>query len=93
MLGFDLSDVVGLIGILAIVAGLRLLWQSRHEIRLWLEAFVGVLRDQLAGSGTPERPLRPVPAVARQRHTLRIAIAMFLILFVGPVLIALGIIF
>lgn len=91
MPGLDLPDISGLVGILAMVAGLRLLWQARHEILFWLEAFVRILREQLAGTGTPPRPRRLTPAA--ERHTLRIVIGMFLVLFVGPFLIALGIIF
>jgi hypothetical protein len=91
--GLDLPDISGLVGILAMVAGLRLLWQARHEILFWLEAFVRILREQLAGTGTPARPRRLTPAAAAERHTLRIVIGMFLVLFVGPFLIALGIIF
>ena len=90
--GLNLPDVSGLVGILAMVVGLRLLWQARHEILFWLEAFVRILREQLAGTGTPSRP-RPIPATTAERHTLRIVIGMFLVLFLGPFLIALGIIF
>ena len=81
--------LLGIIGALVICAGLDLLWQSRHEMRFWIAAYLKVFRALLRH----EQPLRAFAAkeVSETRHSaIRFLLGMGFALVLGPILIALS---
>jgi len=57
----------GIIGLLVICAGLDLLWQSRHEIKFWMLAYLGFFRALLHNrESTP--PVFPSKEAAQKRQ-------------------------
>jgi uncharacterized membrane protein YfcA len=86
-----MPKLLGIIGILVICAGLDLLWQSRHEIKFWMIAYVNVFRAMLRHQ---ENPLDVIPTAvpADKRHgALRVLLGMGFAFFLGPILLALGV--
>jgi hypothetical protein len=84
---------LALVGILVVLAGLHLLWQSRRQIFYWLETYLKIFRSSLR---TPrekiERP-KAVRFAADREHVLRLLLGLGLVLIVGPALIFLGLTF
>jgi hypothetical protein len=81
--------LLGIVGALVICAGVDLLWQSRHEIRFWIAAYMKVFRAIFRH----EEPLRAFPAKeeAEKRHgAIRFLLGMGFAFVLGPMLIALG---
>ncbi|MHB8410420.1 MAG: hypothetical protein ACYDDI_00570 [Candidatus Acidiferrales bacterium] len=84
---------LALVGLLVVLAGFHLLWQSRREILPWLETFVKILRASLRQPRQKfERPKLPGFGAGREQ-ILRLALGLSLVLIVGPVLIFLGLAF
>jgi hypothetical protein len=86
-----MPKLLGIIGILVICAGLDLLWQSRHEIKFWMIAYVNVFRAMLRHQ---ESPLDAIPAAmpAEKRHgAVRVLLGMGFAFFLGPILLALSV--
>lgn len=84
---------LALVGILVVLAGLHLLWQSRHQIFFWFETYLKVFRSSLrAPREKIERPIA-VRFAAEREHVLRLLLGLSLVLIVGPVLIFLGLTF
>ncbi len=84
-----MAKLLGIIGGLVICAGLHLLWQSRHEIRFWISAYLHVFRAALR----QEQHLRVFPAkeaAAKREGAVRFLLGMSFAFFLGPILIALG---
>lgn len=89
-----MREPLALVGILVVLAGLHLLWQSRREIFFWIEAWLKIFRASLrdsqpASARPPERPRLSRFGTGRE-HVLRLLLGLSLVLFVGPVLIFLG---
>jgi len=83
--------LLGIVGLLVICAGLDLLWQSRHEIKFWIAAYLKVFRALLRHQHEPFRSL-PVAATAEKRHgALRVLLGMGFAFFLGPILIVLSV--
>jgi hypothetical protein len=83
--------LLGIVGLLVICAGLDLLWQSRHEIKFWIAAYLKVFRALLRHQQKPFRSL-PVAATAEKRHgALRVLLGMGFAFLLGPILIVLGV--
>ncbi|HEV2615255.1 MAG TPA: hypothetical protein VGU63_01450 [Candidatus Acidoferrales bacterium] len=84
---------LALVGILVILAGFHLLWQSRREIFFWLETYLKIFRAAL---DRPRREIQPIKlsrfGVGRE-HVLRLLLGLSLMIVVGPVLIFLGLAF
>jgi len=83
--------LLGIIGILVICAGFDLLWQSRHEIKFWVIAYVNVFRAMLRHQ---ESPLDAIPATAsaeQRQGALRVLLGMGFAFFLGPILLAIGV--
>jgi len=83
-----------LVGILVFFAGIHLLWQSRGDIRGWLEDYVRLLRANMRRVGDPG--LAPVALEDPRREkksAARIALGFFLAFCVAPTLITLGLAF
>jgi hypothetical protein len=84
-----MPKLLGIVGALVICAGLDLLWQSRHEIRFWIAAYMGVFRAMLRH----EEPSTVFPAkgAREKRHgAIRFLLGMGFAFFLGPMLIVLG---
>ncbi|HYL46580.1 MAG TPA: hypothetical protein VEU52_06115 [Candidatus Limnocylindrales bacterium] len=86
-----MPKLLGIVGLLVICAGLDLLWQSRHEIKFWIAAYLKVFRALLRHQQEPFRSL-PIAATAEKRHgALRVLLGMGFAFFLGPILIVLGV--
>ena len=88
-----MPDVVGLIGIIIVFAGIHLLWQSRHGFMYWLERFVRIFRASLGQSDAVSYHVSGGETSPRKTNAVRIVIGMGLAFFVGPILIALSLAF
>ena len=86
-----MAKLLGIIGLLVICAGLDLLWQSRHEIKFWVVAYVNVFRAMLRHQASPLDSI-PAAVAAEKRHgALRVLLGMGFAFFLGPILLALGV--
>ena len=47
-------DARGLVGILLVLAGLHLLWQSRREVEYWLDRYLLLFRKSFDRAASPE---------------------------------------
>ncbi|MGA8223288.1 MAG: hypothetical protein WB780_16675 [Candidatus Acidiferrales bacterium] len=86
-----MPKLLGIIGLLVICAGLDLLWQSRHEIKFWVVAYVNVFRAMLRHQ---ESPLKAIPedvSAEKRQGALRVLLGMGFAFFLGPILLALGV--
>ena len=84
---------LALVGLLVVLAGFHLLWQSRREILPWLETSLKILRASLQQPRQEfERPKLPGFGAGREQ-ILRLVLGLSLVLIVGPVLIFLGLAF
>lgn len=86
-----MPKLLGIIGILVVCAGIDLLWQSRHEIKFWLAAYLVVFRALLRQQESPMRVF-PAKEAADKRHgAVRFLLGVGFAFLLGPILIALGI--
>lgn len=77
---------MGLIGLLAFLAGLHLLWRAREEVLFWAEEFLRIFRGEFSRRAGVEVPPTILPrAEKRFRGTLRM-IAAFGLMALGPLL-------
>jgi len=86
-----MPKLLGIIGILVTCAGFDLLWQSRHEIKFWMVAYVNVFRAMLRHQ---ESSLEAMPAglTAEKRHgAVRVLLGMGFAFVLGPILLALSV--
>lgn len=89
-----MNDVVGLIGVMVLLAGLHLLWQSRKEMLYWVEMYLGTFRSALR-KRTVEGPARERvegKRTQRERYTLRL-VGGFGLVFLSQILLILEFIF
>ncbi|MGH9866319.1 MAG: hypothetical protein ACRD4H_12980 [Candidatus Acidiferrales bacterium] len=88
-----MHGLLALVGILVVLAGFHLLWQSRREILFWLRTYLKIFRAAL---NQPRREFQP-PRLSRfgvgREHVLRLLLGLSLVVIVGPVLIFLGLAF
>jgi len=84
-----MPKLLGIVGALVICAGLDLLWQSRHEIRFWVEAYFSVFRAMIRQQEAP-RVFPSKEAVEKRRGAVRVLLGMGFAFFLGPLLLALG---
>jgi hypothetical protein len=83
--------LLGIIGLLVICAGIDLLWQSRHEIKFWMVAYLTFFRALLQNrEATP--PVFPSKEAAYKRQgAVRFLLGVSFVFLFGPLLIAIGI--
>lgn len=86
-----MPKLLGIIGILVICAGCDLLWQSRHEIKFWIVAYVNVFRAMLRHQESPLKSLTDDVPAEKRRGALRVFLGMGFAFFLGPILVALGV--
>jgi hypothetical protein len=83
--------LLGIIGVLVICAGIDLLWQSRHEIRFWMVAYIAFFRALLHNRDTAP-PVFPSQEAAQKRQgAVRFLLGVSFVFLLGPFLIAIGI--
>jgi hypothetical protein len=83
--------LLGIIGLLVICAGIDLLWQSRHEIKFWIVAYIASFRALLHNRDSAP-PVFPSKEAARKRRgTVRFLLGVSFAFLLGPLLIAIGI--
>jgi len=85
-----LAKLLGIIGILVVFAGLDLLWQSRHEIKFWIRAYVSVFSATLRQENSPLQRIPPRAIAEKRRHAVRFFLGMSFAFLLGPMLIALS---
>jgi hypothetical protein len=82
-----MPKLMAVVGGLIICAGIDLLWQSRNQIRFWLEAyakfFLGIWRRPSALRG-----IASVEALLNRRASVEVLLGLGLALVVGPVMLA-----
>ena len=86
-----MPKLLGIIGLLVICAGLDLLWQSRHEIKFWVGAYVNVFRAMLRHHDDPMRALPSPVSPEKRQGAVRVLLGMGFAFFLGPILLALGV--
>lgn len=86
-----MPKLLGIIGILVICAGIDLLWQSRHEIKFWMIAYVNVFRAMLRRQESPLSAITTPVTAEKRRGALRVLLGMGFAFFLGPILLALGV--
>ena len=62
-----MPKLLGIIGLLVICAGLDLLWQSRHEIKFWMLAYLAFFRAMLRNRESAP-PVFPSKEAAHKRQ-------------------------
>jgi hypothetical protein len=86
-----MPKLLGTIGFLVICAGIDLLWQSRHEIRFWLVAYLVFFRALLRDRDTALKAF-PAKEAAKNRHgAVRFLLGVSFAFLLGPILIAVGV--
>jgi len=84
---------LALVGILVVLAGFHLLWQSRREIFFWLQTYARIFRASL---NQPRREFQS-PRLSRfgvgHEHVVRLLLGLSLVVIIGPMLIFLGLAF
>ncbi|MFZ3216219.1 MAG: hypothetical protein WA192_09185 [Candidatus Acidiferrales bacterium] len=84
-----MPKLFGIVGFLVICAGIDLLWQSRHEIRFWMAAYLAFFRALLRNR---ESPVFPAAEIAQKRHgAVRFLLGVSFAFLLGPLLIAIGV--
>jgi hypothetical protein len=86
-----MPKLLGIIGALVICAGIDLLWQSRHEIKFWLAAYINVFRSILRRQEEPVRGLPAAVPAAKRQHAVRFLLGVGFAFLLGPILIALSV--
>lgn len=86
-----MPKLLAIIGALVICAGLDLLWQSRHEIKFWLAAYIQVFRSILRRQEAPVRGLPAAVPAAKRKHAVRFLLGVGFAFLLGPMLLALSV--
>jgi len=85
--------VTGIIGLLAFVAGIHLIWLARKEVLFWVTEFLCIFRQALMRSqGSKVKPAGREAGIYDRRGTLRLVSAIGLI-FLGQFLVLLDLAF
>ncbi|HWW51258.1 MAG TPA: hypothetical protein VN044_05945 [Verrucomicrobiae bacterium] len=84
-----MAKLLSVVGLLVICAGVDLLWQSRREIRFWLAAYLAFFRARLRQQ-TPPSIFPSKEAAEKRQGAMRVLLGMGFAFFLGPILIALG---
>ena len=85
-----MAKLLGIIGILVVCAGLDLLWQTRHEIKFWLMAYVSVFCATLRQENSPLQRIHGPAIAEKRRHAVRFFLGMSFAFLLGPMLIAIS---
>ena len=94
--------VVGVVGILLFFAGVHLLWKARTEVFYWLQIFFRILRREVTRRGglredfsfasPAEAPFSALRTSHRSLGTL-VMLGGFALMFLGPLLLLLDLVF
>ncbi len=84
-----MPKLIAIVGGLVICAGIDLLWQSRLQIRYWVETylkfFAALWRRQL-----PARVLASGAMFLKRQGAVQVLLGLSFVLFLGPLLLALS---
>jgi hypothetical protein len=83
--------LLGIIGVLVICAGIDLLWQSRHEIRFWMVAYIAFFRALLHNRDSAPPGFPSKEAAQKRQGAVRFLLGVSFVFLLGPLLIATGI--
>ena len=86
-----MPKILGIIGLLVICAGIDLLWQSRHEIKFWVVAYISFFRALLHNRDSAPPVFPSKEAVHKRQGTVRFLLGVSFAFLLGPLLIAIGI--
>ena len=86
-----MPKLLGIIGVLVICAGIDLLWQSRHEIKFWMIAYLAFFRALLHNRESAPAVFPSQEAAHRRQGALRFLLGVSFVFLLGPLLIAIGI--
>ena len=82
-----MPKLIAVIGFLVMSAGLDLLWQSRWDIRYWLDELAKVFRAMLQREKPPQ--IFPRKEASAKRHrAVQVLLGMCFVLVLGPLLLA-----
>jgi len=82
-----MPKLIAVIGFLVMSAGLDLLWQSRRDIRYWLEELAKVFRAMLQREKPPQI-FAPKEASAKRNRAVQVLLGMGFAFVLGPILLA-----
>lgn len=82
-----MPKLIAVIGFLVMSAGLDLLWQSRWDIRYWLEELAKVFRAMLQREKPPQI-FPPKEASAKRNRAVQVLLGMGFVFVLGPILLA-----
>jgi hypothetical protein len=83
--------LLGIIGLLVICAGIDLLWQSRHEIKFWMIAYLAFFRSLLHNRESAPPVFPSKEAAHKRQDAVRFLLGVSFVFLLGPLLIAIGI--
>jgi hypothetical protein len=83
--------LLGSIGLLVICAGIDLLWQSRHEIKFWMVAYIAFFRALLHNRDSAPHVFPSKEAAHKRQGAVRFLLGVSFVFLLGPLLIAIGI--
>lgn len=86
-----MPKLLGIVGLLVTCAGLDLLWQTRHEIKFWIGAYVSVFRAMLRHHEEPFHALPSSVSPEKRQHAVRFLLGMGFAFFLGPILLMIGV--
>lgn len=86
-----MPKLLEIIGLLVICAGLELLWQSRHEIKCWMLAYLGLFHALLHNREAAAPIFSAKEAAQKRQGAVRFRLGVSFVFLLGPLLIAIGI--
>jgi hypothetical protein len=81
--------ILGLIGVLAFMAGAHLLWKVRFAAMAWLDEFIRLLRTEFARRELSSAHQGSATSLSRPRSGALILMAALTLILIGPLLVLL----
>jgi hypothetical protein len=83
--------LLGIIGLLVICAGIDLLWQSRHEIKFWMVAYIAFFRALLYNRDSAPLLFPSKEAAHKRQRAVGLLLGISFAFLPGSLLTAIGI--
>ncbi len=87
-----MAKLLGTIGFLVICAGIDLLWQSRHEIRFWIVAYLTFFRALLQDRNSAMNTFPAKEAAKDRQGAVRFLLGVSFAFLLGPILVTAGVV-